>query len=183
MKICTGLWMSIFLTACGNGSLFTIEVEESSTVEIESAGPLGEVAELVGNLGFDGFTEMNIVESEELANQGVSPGDIEQAQVAYFALTVEEPADGDLSFINAMDIFVESDGLPTEMVASQSDFSSNVVVFELNDLDLTEYIISESVTITTDVNGSLPSENTTVRADITISVGVTAQGAKNAAAQ
>ncbi len=177
------VFFPLLLVGCGNSSLFTIDVSESSTVEIEGAGALGDVTNLVGNLGFDGFTEMNIVESEELANQGVSPGDIEEASVEYFALTVEVPTDGDLSFINTMDIYVEADGLETRLVASQTDFDSNVVEFDLEQLDLTDYIISEAVTITTDVNGALPSENTTVRADITISVGVTAQGAKNAASQ
>ncbi len=169
--------------ACGDSSLFTIEVAESSTVEIEGTGPLGGVTELVGNLGFDGFTEMNIVESEELANQGVSPGDIEEAQIVHFSLTVEAPEDGDLSFIESMDIFVESEGLPTELVAAQTDFAASMVEFNLVGVDLTEYIISESVTITTDVSGTLPADDTTVRADITLSVGVTAQGAKNAASQ
>ena len=64
-------WPLLILgVGCNNGALFSIEVAESATAEISGSGPLGEVTDLVGNLGFGGFTEMNIVESEELANQG-----------------------------------------------------------------------------------------------------------------
>ena len=178
------IWPLVLLvTGCDNGALFSIDIAESATAEIPGSGPLGEVTNLVGDLGFGGFTEMNIVESEELANQGVSPGDIEQAALTSFSLTVEAPADADLSFIETMDVFVESPELPKELVASQTVFEANSVTFDLVDLDLTAYIVSESLTITTDVSGTPPEEDTTIRADVVLTVGVTAQGAKNAASQ
>ena len=178
------MWPLLMLgVGCDNGALFTIDVSESATAEIPGSGPLGDVTNLVGDLGFGGFAEMNIVESEELANQGISPGDIEEASLSAFSLTVEAPTDGDLSFIESMDVFVESPDLPKELVASQTAFDANSVTFDLVALDLTSYIVSESLTITTDVSGTPPEEDTTIRADIVLTVGVTAQGAKNAASQ
>ena len=179
------IFVTVLSLACNKSALFNIEIAESSTVGIPSAGPLGEVTELVDDVGFGGFSEMNIVESEELSNQGVSPGDIEEAILSIFTLTVEAPEAGDLSFIEQMDIYVEAPDLTTEIVATQDDFpeGQTVVEFQLTGVDLTAHIISESLTITTDVVGSLPSEDTTVRADITLVVGVTAQGVRNAAAQ
>ena len=56
-----------------------------------------------------------------------------------------------------------------------------MVQFNLSDVDLTEYLVSESMTLTTDVTGHQPEDDTTVVARVVLDVGVTLQGARNAA--
>ena len=171
------------LLACGGNSLFHIELEESSEAFVEGTGLLGSAVELVGGLGFDGFTQMNIVNAEELQNQGVSPGDIESAELVELRLAVKNPSDGDMSFLDSMDIYVSAPDLDRVLVASQNSFpeGSQEVYFELEGVNLVDYVVSEALTITTDVVGTAPVDDTTLEASFVLDIGVTAQGACRAA--
>ena len=166
------------LLACNDTVLTTIDIEDSAVTEIEGATIL---ETLVGDLGFESFVSMNIVESEELQNQGVAPGDIKNARLASFELEAVSPSDGDLSFLEDMAILVSGPDLPEELLASADAFPEGepLVVFDLEDVDLTDYIVSESLTLSTDVTGSRPEQTTTVEARFRLEVGVTLQGVKN----
>ena len=48
-------------------------------------------------------------------------------------------------------------------------------------VDISEYVVQDSMNITTEVTGSLPSEDTSIEAHIALEIGVTSQGACNAA--
>lgn len=174
----------VCLIAC-QGQIATIELSESAEATIEGQSTLGGITDLVGALGFDGFTEMDISQSQELVNQGVQPGDIESAMVTSFSLTAVDPADGDLSFISRLEIWVEAPDLEPVLVASQVDFPEgvSVVEFDLEDVDLVDYVVSDSMKITTDATGTVPEETITIQADASFAIGVTAQGACNAASQ
>ena len=171
------------ILGCGDKGLFQIEIEESSEAVVEGTGLLGTAVELVGGLGFEGFTQMNIVNAQELQNQGVSPGDIVAAEIVELKLTVLNPADGDLSFLDSMEILVSSPDLDTVLVASQDTFQAGeqTVYFELEGINLVDYVVSESLTIETDVIGTAPENDTTIEASFVLDVGVTAQGACRAA--
>ena len=170
------------ILGCGDKGLFHVEIAESSEATVEGTGILGTAVELVGGLGFEGFTQMNIVNAQELQNQGVSPGDIESAEIIELKLSVLSPSDGDLSFLDSMDILVSAPGLDTVLVATQDTFESGeqTIYFELEGINLVDYVISESLTIETDVLGTAPEEDTTIEASFVLDVGVTAQGACNA---
>jgi hypothetical protein len=162
------------VTACG-GALLTLQVSESAETEV----PQGTLLEqLVGELGFGDFLNLDLTESEELRNQGVAPGDIRDVFLVEFALTA---VDGDdLSFLESMDVRVSAPGLPEVLIASADDFDGKTeVLFDLEPVDLTEYVVSEAMDITTDVTGRRPDTDTTVRADFTVEVGVTGQGLCN----
>jgi hypothetical protein len=163
------------LTGCGGG-LFYIEVEETAQTTV-SGGTLLE--ELLGDLGFEEFVTMDITASEELQNQGVEPGDIVNVTLIAFDLTVTDPADGDLTFLEEMAVYVEGDDLPRVRIAHLDDFppGQQQVSFELDDVDLTPYVTGESMGIDTEVTGRSPSEDTTILASFVVDVGVTSQGA------
>jgi len=160
------------LVACSK--LLTIRVEEESTTVVEQGTLLEEV---VGDLGFDGFLALQIAESTELQNQGVEPGDIKEVFVEELVLE----GDHELSFIESLEFYVEADGLPRERIAHQDNFpdGETVVTLELDSVDLTEYVVAESMDITTEVAGTRPDEDTEVTGRIVLSVGVTAKGACN----
>lgn len=162
------------LTGCGK--LFSITIEESSTTVIASGGLL---SELTGQLGFDDFLAMDITDNQELANQGVEPGDIQDVEVTLIELTATDPAGADLSFIESIDVYVTSPDLPEVLIATQDAFPDGQasVALELERVDLTDYAVAESMTITTDASGTMPEDDTTVRADIEMRVGVTGRGA------
>ena len=166
------------LTGCSDTVLTTIDIEDSAVTEIEGATLL---ETLVGDLGFESFVSMNLVESEELQNQGVAPGDIKDARLVSFELEAMSPEDGDLSFIQDMAILVSAPELPEVVLASGPSFPEGepLVVFDVEDVDLTDYIVSESLTLSTDVTGSRPEQTTVVEARFKVEVGVTVQGVKN----
>ena len=68
------------------------------------------------------------------------------------------------------------------LVANQDEFPSGVqsVTFDLEDVNLADYVVSDSMDITTEVTATVPSETITVRATVDFDIGVTAQGACNA---
>jgi hypothetical protein len=167
----------LLLLACGK--LFSIDVEETAVATV-TRGTLLE--DLLGELGFAGFLDMDITSAEEIQNQGVAPGDIQDVTLTDFFLTVTDPEGGDLSFLSSMAVYVESPGLERVMIASQDQFPTGVTVvpFRIEDVDLTEYVVSQSTTITTEVEGHRPEEDTTIEATFALSIGVTGQGCRNA---
>jgi hypothetical protein len=170
-----GLW-----TACGDGSLVHIDIDGSDKVTVQGGNVL---EDLVGDLGFDGFTNINLVDSQKLKNQGVEPGDISTARLVSFELELLEPEDGDLSFIDSFEIWVESPGLEPVLIAEAQEFpdGETYVSFDVMDVDLVDYVVSESMTFSTDISANSPREDSVVQASYVIDVGVTLQGAKNQA--
>ena len=163
------------LVAC-NGNLVTIRVEDS----VSTVVPQGTVLEgLVGELGFDGFLEMDVTSADELRNQGVEPGDITSATFEQFDLEVTAPEGGDLSFLESITLSVEAPDLANARFAHSEEFPEGAsrVFLTLDELNLQPYVVSQNMTITTDVTGTRPDEDTTVRAHFVLAVGVTTAGA------
>lgn len=171
------LSVGMILTGC-SGGLATITVDVEDTVTVEGGGLL---SELVGQLGFDGLTAMNLVDSQELQNQGVSPGDIQEVFLSELTFTALSPDGADLSFIESLDVLVSAPDLPQERVASQDRFPAGqpVVGMDLDSIDLTAYVVSESMTLTTDVTGNQPVDDTEVKAYVAVDIRVTARGIIN----
>ena len=137
--------------------------------------------DVLGDLGFEEFVTVDITASEELQNQGVQPGDIVNVTLTGFEMSVLEPADGDLSFFEEITVYVEANALPRVRIASLDTFPAGqqYVTFNLDEVDLTDYAVSQAMFIETEVTGRSPDEDTTIKADIIIDVGVTSQGACN----
>ena len=173
--------MLFFLMGIGCGaidSLLTIEISESSQVMVEQ----GTVLEsLLGDLGFGDFVSMDLTESQALANQGVEPGDIERVTLTVLEMEALEPEDGDLSFFESMTFSVSAPDVDKVQIASSPGFpeGATLVVFDREDVDLTEYVVSESMTISTDVTAQRPEQDTLVEARFTVEVQATVQGVKN----
>ncbi len=164
--------------AC-EGALLHLRVDETAQTTI----PAGSVVEaLLGDFGFDGFTDLDVTDNATLQNQGVAPGDIATATVVQFDLVVLDPPDGDLSFLDALEVFVDAPGLDEVRIASLDTFpeGQGTVSMVLDDVDLTEHIVSESLTVTTDARGGRPDQATTLEARFGLRIGVTTQGACNA---
>lgn len=163
--------------ACGK--LFSIRIGDESTTTIER-GTLFE--EFIGDMGYSEFTAMDLTQSAELENQGVAPGDISEVYMELLELEVAGPSGADLSFIDSVELYVEAPNLPRLLVASQDDFPAGetLVAFDLEDVDLTDYVVSERMTFDTDMAGNRPDVDTDVTALFELKVGVTGQGACNA---
>ena len=177
---------SVALILGCSSELLNISLQEEAQAVVPASDPLtGELVDLVGDVGFSGFTDMQISQSEVLQNQGVSPGDITTVFLTEFTIEVVEPQDQDLSFLSSVAVYVEADGLDKQLVALSDEFpeGESQVSFAIENVDLAPYVVADSMSLTTDVEGSLPSEEVTLNALFALDVGVTQQGACRAISQ
>lgn len=163
--------------AC-NGKLLTIHVDDVAEATIEQGTLLEQFAQ---ELGFGEFVTIDITDAEELQNQGVQPGDIQDVYLEVFELSAVGPEGADLSFLDEVVLYVEAPGLDKVRIAHQESFppGQRTVSFTLDGVDLVDYAVSESMTFTTDASGRRPEVDTDIEATYDLSVGVTAQGACN----
>lgn len=136
------------------------------------------VEDLVGDLGFSDFVAMDVTAAEELANQGVEPGDISSAVLTDFGLEAVSGAE-DLSFLSSMDVLVATEALPELRIAFATAFPAAQanVDFQTTGSQILAYVVSQEMTLVTDIVGHHPDSDTVVRAHWTLIVGVTTQGA------
>lgn len=167
------MWRFGLVLAVSGCSLVEIPVSGESTTTVEK-GTLLEG--LVGDLGFGDFLDMNVMASSELANQGVQPGDVKEVRLNH--LEIEAVSGGDLSFLERIDVSVSAPDVADAALASASGFTAGQTLaeFTIQDLDLTPYVISERMSLVTDVTGHRPEQDTDVTARFELGVRVTGQG-------
>jgi hypothetical protein len=166
------------LLSLGCGELLTLRVSAQAQTQVAGAGALGAV--LGEALALTGWEGLEVALDEDLANQGVERGDITEAHLERLVLS---SPDGSLDFLTSITVEVTCDSLPRTRVASTEDVppGARSVELTLEDVDLAPCLVEDSLQFTTTVTGSAPQQDTTVTADVTLAVGVTAQGACNAA--
>jgi hypothetical protein len=165
--------------AC-DSKLLTVTVEDGAQTTVER-GTLLE--QLLGDIGFGDFLDMDITAAQELQNQGVADEDIQGVYLTSLGLEVLEPSGGDLSFLESIDFYVEAPDLDRVRVASKEAIPADeslVALDVVSDLDLHDYVVSESMTLTTEVTGHRPDDDTTVEARFALDVEVTGTGACHA---
>lgn len=165
------LW---FLLGC-DVALTDIAIAGQSQTTVQ-AGTV--VEDLLGDMGFDEFSRMDLTQAEELQNQGVAPGDIASAALTSFVLSAQS-GEPDLAFVESMRLAVAAPGLNELDLAWGDTFPEGepVVEFQVTGTDITDHLVSESMTLTTDVTAHRPATDTVIQADWTVVVGVTTQGA------
>ena len=170
----------VALLGSGCGRLVNIRVSDVVETTVER-GTI--IEELIGSLGFDGLTAIDVFDAQELQNQGVEPGDVKRVELVQFDLEAVAPDDADLAFLEKLELYVEAPDLPKELVASSTDFPDGeaFVALDLTGLDLTDYVVSRSMTLSTEIRGSRPDADTDVTATWALRIGVTGQGLVNGA--
>lgn len=175
-------WMALAfgvpIAVLGCETLFNIRVDGTAATTVPAATPL---ETLLGDFGFGELVDMDVTQAQELRNQGVEPGDISHVVFLEFTLEAVDPSGADLSFIDDLELWVEAPGLDDVRVAWQDDFpvGQALVEMHLDDVDLVDYAVSESMTIRSEITGSRPDEATEVEATYALRVGVTRQGCKS----
>ena len=169
-------FLSLVVLGGCQGRLLNINIEGESSVVIPE-GTL--VEDLVIDLGFGDFLNMDLTQSQELQNQGVEPEDIVDVFFTSFTLETVSPEGSDMSFLEAMTLSVDADALQPVEVAEAPGFpqGESLVAFDLYDVDIADYVVSEAMDITTDVTGRRPEQDTEIRATYAVRVGVTLKGA------
>ena len=158
------------------GGLDTFDISEESTTTVE-AGTLLE--QLAGDLGFGGFLNMDVSQSEELKNQGVEKEDIDSVRLASLVLEITDPpADQDFGFLESLEVFVEAAGSPRARIARGGPFPAGARRVELavDEVELEPYATAEAMSVTAEVTGRRPDRATTVKATMELRVDVDVTG-------
>ena len=167
------------LITCGDQiDNFTITEEASTTVS--RASVLESLAEvLLGDLGFGNFLNIDLVQNETLANQGVERHQIDSVKIDSLILEITEPASGqDFEFLEEIEFFVQADGLESRRIASGGPFASGLerVGLNVDDVELAPYVTADSMDITTRVTGRRPQRETTIKGTMELGVDVSLTG-------
>jgi len=161
-------------------TLTTIDLDRSSTSKVSGGTIFEDWANTwLDVFGFGDFLDMDLTEAQELKNQGVAPGDIKNTHLVRFELEAKSPAGTDLSFLSEMRVFASAPGLPEVLLAQADSFPEGqpLVAFHVDGVDLTRYLTSEKMTLTTKVKGHRPRDDTQVVARFRLRLDVTLQGA------
>lgn len=173
--IFTGLAILVLaeLSACGTD---VIDVQQSATSQVE-AGSI--IENFIGDMGFGDFLNMDLSQSSELKNQGISKDQIDSVHLTEFKLKITDPASGqDFTFLDKLSFAVEAPDVARKNVAQAGPFADGAreVTMTLENLDLAPYATAEKMNILSNVTGHRPQHDTTIRADLTFRVDVNVLG-------
>ncbi|HET6583336.1 MAG TPA: hypothetical protein VFG69_07810 [Nannocystaceae bacterium] len=124
-------------------------------------------------------TEIILAELDD--THDIRPQDVADAQITSFTLTVVEPAEMDLAFVDRIEIYAEAPGLAPVRIAHRDSFPAGLQVIELetDDVDLRDYVAAPTVTLVARVDGAAPPMDVEVDASANLHLGVTLRGACN----
>jgi hypothetical protein len=144
------------------------------TVEEETTVPGSSLPEqLLGDVGFPGFSDFDITESRTFQNEGYTENDIDSVFTDSFELEIVAPPDGSFDFLNSIRFTARAEGLPDVDIAWLDPIPEGATELALEvdpDLDLQPYVVAPEMTIETTANGNRPSQETTIGARIVFEV-------------
>lgn len=163
------LLASLLLAGCSALPLpINVHLTDSTSVERGTA-----LEQVIGGMEFANFAALDISQSQELQNLYVGKSAIKSARVKILELSVLEPAEQNFDFIQEMSFFVEAEGQPAQRIAHREvPRNARFFRFEIDEVDLTPYIMAETMQITTKVKGRRPDHDTRIGSRLVIQVGL-----------
>jgi hypothetical protein len=168
--------IGIVLTALACGNLDNITVTKSASSTVQGTGALGGLG---SSLGFDGFNNIDVSDDESFKNQGYSRNEIDSVKLKELTLDITAPPSGvDFTFIKSIKFYASSPNLAKVLIASGGPFTAGArsVGLDVEDQELVDYATADSMTVTSEVNGTAPSQDTTVKATLKLDVDVNIKG-------
>ena len=162
------------LVTCSN--LDNIEVTETAQTVLAGATL---VEQLIGDLGFGDWLNLDITQNKTMANQGVERHQLDTVYLQSVELSMTEShPDQDFSFIERIEFYAKAPGLTKRLIATGGPFAAGlkIVGMDVEDVNLASFASSETMTITTDVVGRRPHYRTTIEATIVLGVDINVAG-------
>lgn len=155
----------VLLPAFSAGCVPTIEfdVPISDEAVIESGTVL---EQLLSGFGFEDLVSMDLSQTNAFENNDVRKAQVEEARLTQLTLTTTAPDGATFDFLDSIAFSVAAPELPDELVASKTVGDVASFDCDLEDVDLAPYVRAESFSLTTDVDGRRPDEDTTVQAQL-----------------
>ncbi len=171
---CVLLAMLSAIATCDSLDNVTLVVRDDSVVPRRSV-----LEEVLGTVSFTGLGSFDISETQEFQNQGYSKDQIDSVRLERFSLIITnplgEPEDVNFDFLSSIRFYVETEGLPRQLIAELDPIPAEVQDIDLDvipGVELQPYAIAPSMQITTSVNGMRPEQETTVLAEVTFDVDI-----------
>jgi len=162
------------LMTCDSLDNIAIGQSAQSTVPMRTV-----LDQVLGNLSFAGFEGFDLTQAQEFENQGYGRDQIDSVRVESLSLTIDDPEDADFDFIMSIAFFAEAEGLPRVRIAFLDTVPRGASVLDLSieDQDLLDYVVAPSMTITTEVTGTAPEQETTLTGRVDFDVDINVSGA------
>ena len=157
------------LSTCAGIDNFEVEAGGRARVPARSALDV-----LLGQLGFAGFDSIDL--SQEFENQGVRKEDVDSVRLVALELRVTSPEGATFDFLDSASFFVEAEGLPRVRIGALASVPAGASALSLEvdeGVELRPYVVAPSMTISSEVSGERPAEETIVEATATLDVDVT----------
>lgn len=156
---------------CTCDSLDNISVDAGGTATIPKRTLIDEL--LTGPVGFLGFDQIDF--SQQFKNQGVTKEQVDAVHLESMTLTIAAPASGSFDFLDEVAFYAEAKGQPKVKIAAISDIPPGARELDLqvnSDVDLTPYVTASSMTISSEVKGERPEQETQVEAAAVLDVDI-----------
>lgn len=156
---------ALMLLSLGCG-LIQFDVHAEGDAQIQGCQGLQCV---LASLGFGSFGALDLSQSQEWRDNNANKDKIRSATLTSIALDVTVPDGGDLSFLKNLKFYVSAPDAGKVLVAEGSTFpagQSHVDLGTHSEVELMQYVKASSMTITTDVQGTQPKQNTTIHAKV-----------------
>jgi hypothetical protein len=165
----------VALATCSGIDNVTVAVQGQAVI------PRGGVLEqLLGDLAFVGFDDVEISQSQEIQREGYDEDDIDSVRMLELVLTIAAPAGGDFDFLDSVAFFVEAEGQPRVEIARRAPVPTGLGRLELevdSSVELRPYAVAPSMIVSSEVVGRRPEADTTVEAAIRFDVDIDVSGA------
>lgn len=170
LTTCLG-WTAALALAAGCSGIDTFRLIHLATTPVPGAA---RSPNLAGSLDFGAF---HPADNPDLA--GVKRSEIDSIRIQEVWLQVIDPVNGqDLSFLDAIDIYVSATDQQPKLVATSAAFAKGVNPVKLQhaSADLTDFALAEEMRIRADAQGSAPPQNSVLEAHVEMLVDVVILG-------
>lgn len=156
---------TVFLMA-GCHPSFDVTVTGQTTVD---ASPLP--VSLIP-LNFTGFGGLDLSQTQEFKNQGITKDEIQSVKLVSVTLTIASPAGANFDFLTSLAFDVSAQGQPQAEVASLATVPQGATELSLavEGVELAPYVTAPSMSVTSNAQGELPPQNTTINATMVFDV-------------
>ena len=157
MKISSSIFVLLILTFCGCKAIDELthfDIDYNYTFTLPAIGG----AVNLDNLDIKSNNVENSTEST-FQNNDTRKDLVERATLKKFNVTILEPLDANFSFLNKVEIFIETDELEEKLIAWKDNFSvndGNHLELETTSNDLKKYLTSDAIRVRLKTTSSEP---------------------------
>jgi hypothetical protein len=123
-------------------------------------------------LDFAGFGGIDLSQTQEFKNQGITKNEVQSVKLTGVKLTIASPSGANFDFLTSLSFDVSAQGEPQKEVASLASVPRSATELDLTvaNVELVPYVTAPSMSVTSNAQGELPPQNTTINATMVFDV-------------